>query len=102
MTPPKPRWQGTGRVVAPLLLLATVPLLSHVSGYKSPPAGSAPLDLALVTTPYGLVCNLLLGRHPEWQRIYVHATVRPGFGQLPWLLAAYALQAAAAWRWSRR
>jgi len=78
-----------------LLPVFTVVLLSCISGYTIPANRSATLGLAILTTPYGLIQNLVFNAHPEWLAVYQHAATRPGFMQNGFLFLIYCVQVTA-------
>ena len=78
------------------LLAATVFLLSHFSGYIIPANYPVTFDLAVSTTPYGFLQNVVFHAHPEWMPVYHHATVRTGVFQNWVMMPVYCVQFAAA------
>jgi hypothetical protein len=90
---------GAGGWYYPPLLTATVILLSHLSGYVIPANRSATLELALLTTPYGMIRSFLFDANPQWMFVYSHEAARPGFFQNGSLTLMYCVQLIIAWRW---
>ncbi|OGS09198.1 MAG: hypothetical protein A2270_06460 [Elusimicrobia bacterium RIFOXYA12_FULL_51_18] len=81
------------------LLAVTVVLLSHFSRYLIISGAHVTFDMAIATTPYGLIENTLFNAHPEWRAVYEHVPVRHGFFQSYVLLLGYCIQFLIALLW---